>query len=105
MQLPIDFDVQLQRVPAHATSNKQPGKVHLVLAGHALHDLAQNTANDKRWPWKHETERVTTKEWRLSTAKTLPGARSHASSARFSPGMFSARIRTPDRLSHRRHES
>lgn len=64
MLLPVPLDVQMQRVPEHATSKHKPaGKVHVVLGGYALHDLAQKTKADGRWPWKHEVERVTDAEW------------------------------------------
>lgn len=58
MLLPVEVDVQLQRVPKDATSTGKPGKVHLVVQGYTLHDLAQKTVDAGRWPWKHATERV-----------------------------------------------
>lgn len=85
MRLSIEADpvVQLRRVPASGTSNGKPGRVHVVVfENQVLHDLAQGTKDDGRWPWNHPTERVTNAEWVNDPCKiceaalsgiTLPG--------------------------------
>lgn len=61
MHLPYPFP-ELQRNPTLKTG--KPGKVHIVIGGIALHDHAQGTPPEGRWPWKGKpVERVTNADW------------------------------------------
>ena len=72
--LSMAIDVKLLRVPQEGTSNGKPGKVHVMVNEVSLHDLAQGTTDAKRWPWKHDVERVGLAEFAESPCQLCKSA-------------------------------